>query len=67
MMTSPIFFPLFVKKYVVQTRHNYGEWKDYNSYKNLAQAERAVQELAQQNPKVEARIFNRFTGQVMRT
>ena len=34
-MASPIFFPAFKKEYIVQTKHKYSEWKEYDSYKSL--------------------------------
>ena len=52
-MTSPIFFPAFVKKYIVQTRSKYGEWKEYDSYRSLDQAEHIAQGVSRQNSKIE--------------
>ena len=66
-MALPIFFPSFVKKYIVQIRSKYGEWKEYDSYRSLEQAERAVQKLRCQNSEVEIRILHRFTGQVVKS
>ena len=65
-MASPIFFPAFVKKYIVQTRYKYNEWKEYDSYNSLDQAERIVQEISRKNSEIEVRIFNRFTGQIVK-
>ena len=65
-MPSPIFFPLLVRKYIVQTRYKHSEWKEYDSYRNLERAGRTVQELRRQNSKIEVRILNRFTGQVVK-
>ncbi len=63
-MASPMFFPVFVKKYIVQTRPKYGKWKKYNSYKSLEEAKRTIQQLKPQNSEIEVRVLNRFTGQV---
>lgn len=64
-MTLLIFSHALVKKYIVQTRYKYSEWKEYDSYRRLDQAERAVQEVRRQNSKIEIRILNRFTGQIV--
>lgn len=65
-MTSPIFFPAFVKKYILQTKYKYGEWKEYDSYRRLDQAERIAQEVSRKNSEIEVRILNRFTGQIVK-
>jgi len=64
-MTLLIFSHVLVKKYIVQTRYKYSEWKEHDSYRRLDQAERAVQEVSRQNSKIEVRILNRFTGQIV--
>ncbi|HMQ52035.1 MAG TPA: hypothetical protein PKE64_01370 [Anaerolineae bacterium] len=66
-MTSPIFFPALLKNYVVQTRYKFGAWQEHASFRELAQAKRAVQQIRRQNSELEARILNRFTGQIIRT
>jgi len=65
-MTSPIFFSALVKKYIVQTRYKYSEWKEYGSYRSLDQAERAAQEVSRKNSEIEIRVLNRFTGQIVK-
>lgn len=65
-MASPIFFPAFVKKYVVQTRYKYSEWKEYDSYRSLDHAERIAQEISRKKSEIEVRILNRFTGQIVK-
>jgi hypothetical protein len=66
-MSTPIFYPFFGKNYIVQTRHKYSAWQDHDSYRSLSQAEQAVQELMRRNPEIEAQVFSRLTGQVVRT
>lgn len=65
-MTSPIFAPLFIKKYIVQTRYKSSVWQEYVSSRNLEEAKRTIQQLKGQNSEIEARILNRFTGQVIK-
>lgn len=65
-MPSPIFAALFIKKYIVQTRANFDKpWRDYDSYRNLSDAEQMAAKLARQNPQSQVRIFNRLTQQAM--
>jgi hypothetical protein len=55
-----------MKKYIVQIRSRSGSWHKHASFRNLEQAKQAVQQLKRQNSKTEARIWNRFTGQVVK-
>ena len=64
-MTSPIFFPSFVKTYIVQTKSKSGTWQEHASFGSLEQARRTIQQLKRQNSEIEVRILNRFTGQVL--
>ncbi len=66
-MPSPLFFHALIKKYIVQIRYKYGQWQDRASYKSLSQAERLALELISQSKELEARVVNRFTGQVVKT
>lgn len=67
-MASPIFAPLFIKKYKLQFRSNLSEgWQEYQSYRNLAEAQKAAQKMLRQNPHRQGRIINRLTGEVVRT
>ena len=62
-MASPIFFPFYMKKYLVQTRPKQKSWKDYDSFRHLEDAKAAAQKLLRQNPELEARIMNKVTNQ----
>ena len=65
-MSSPIFTPFFIKKYIVQLRDDASSpWKDYNSYMSFYKAECTVQQLIRQKSLKQGRILNRYTGHVV--
>lgn len=65
-MFSLIFSYLLFKPYLVQTRYGSERpWQDYQRYKHLDEAKRAVQQLLRKNPATQVRIVNRRTGQLM--
>lgn len=64
-MPSPILLHLLMKKYIIQVRHKNKSWKDYNSYKELRQAERTIKELKKINTNLEVRIYDRILGRVV--
>ncbi|MBN1994145.1 MAG: hypothetical protein JW953_15715 [Anaerolineae bacterium] len=61
-----IFSSALTKKYIVQTRYKSGVWKEHASFRSLAQAKQAIQQLKRQNSEIESRILNRFTRQVVK-
>ena len=66
-MTSPIFFPFFVKRYIIQARSKTGAWQNQKTTNDLAEAEKMARTLHRQNPGSPIRIFNRFTQQVVKS
>lgn len=65
-MTSPIFFPAFVRKYVVQAKSKGGTWKDHNRHQRLEEAEREARRLVRRKPNLPVRIINHLTEQVVK-
>jgi hypothetical protein len=67
-MSSPMFIPSLVRKYVVQIKYDADSlWKDYDSFQKLYDAEQTVYELMYQDSTIEGRILNRLTDQVIKS
>jgi len=63
-MTSPIFFPAFIKKYIVQTKRKLGVWNNHQAHRRLDAAEKEARRLVRHKPGLSVRIINRLTNQV---
>jgi hypothetical protein len=64
-MLLSLYHTMTIKNYVLQTRTVGGVWQDYEAYQTLAAARRARDLLAEQQPELELRIFNRAAGRVV--